>query len=760
MKFKNLFVTAFSALIYFLLFTGLLFVPFLQSFAALVLPFCVGAAVIFTVAAAWNKSGKAFGAVITLWLTFLLLFTVFFNRKISGGLAAVINGVIDLFKKIHPKNYEVFSDGNYENSVYVLLVLAVIIAFWALIAVRRHRGISMVVSLVLLSAEAAVFLHILPFWWFVLFALFGLVMFSLGFILNRQSTFYLALGSFVRSAARSAVIFILTAFVLGGMLRSDKPQFLYFISQTVQNTVQNLRYGISESAGLTGGNLHLSARKSGGETKLSVTMQSPKSCYLRGFVGEVYQNNLWSPLSNEVLYKNAGLFNSLHQNGFFAQSQLSAAAEAADVDLKDEGEIKIENIGLPSNYIYTPYLLTADAEVLDKKAIGDSTVFAEGIRGQRSYSYKAYSELVTVYSKIETELYNKQNLKSVQKYLKNEAAYNNFVYRQYTDLPQDIDSFLYEKLGNYSSEKDRKHFDYRFAKQNILYYLTNNIKYDESAATTENGVDFILNFLDGTRRGYDVHYASAAVMMFRYYGIPARYCEGYVVTKNDAADMQSGDTLKLDATHAHAWAEYYEDGVGWLPFEATPNYLSLMEQDENYKDISGLVGSSDEQTRKNAIQPETMNEKTESSLLVFLLKNRLLIVLVLAALLALGLLLAFLFWLFKQRKKTAYRKAQFYGADRRQGVLSAFSYIADLLKAEGVILNNRPAEEYEKFLDDDLKKAYIKAVAIWQQAKFSRTNITEEQQKTVASLSLELWQRIYKKAGFLKRLKLKYMYFL
>lgn len=42
-----------------------------------------------------------------------------------------------------------------------------------------------------------------------------------------------------------------------------------------------------------------------------------------------------------------------------------------------------------------------------------------------------------------------------------------------------------------------------------------------------SGVDFVLNFLDGTRKGYSVHYATAAAMMFRYYGIPARYVEGF-----------------------------------------------------------------------------------------------------------------------------------------------------------------------------------------------------------------------------------------
>ncbi len=36
--------------------------------------------------------------------------------------------------------------------------------------------------------------------------------------------------------------------------------------------------------------------------------------------------------------------------------------------------------------------------------------------------------------------------------------------------------------------------------------------------------DFIYEFLNDTKKGYSVHFASAAAMMFRYYGIPCPLC--------------------------------------------------------------------------------------------------------------------------------------------------------------------------------------------------------------------------------------------
>ena len=66
-------------------------------------------------------------------------------------------------------------------------------------------------------------------------------------------------------------------------------------------------------------------------------------------------------------------------------------------------------------------------------------------------------------------------------------------------------------------------------------------------------------------------YASATVQALRAHGIPARYVEGYYLP---IAKMQSSadGTAALTGQDAHAWAEVYFDGIGWLPVDATPGY--------------------------------------------------------------------------------------------------------------------------------------------------------------------------------------------
>ncbi len=78
--------------------------------------------------------------------------------------------------------------------------------------------------------------------------------------------------------------------------------------------------------------------------------------------------------------------------------------------------------------------------------------------------------------------------------------------------------------------------------------------------------------LERSGSGYSVHYATAAALMLRYFGVPARYVEGYFLSAEEAGRYAAGERIVLTERNAHAWAEYYLDGVGWIPFETTPGY--------------------------------------------------------------------------------------------------------------------------------------------------------------------------------------------
>ena len=139
-------------------------------------------------------------------------------------------------------------------------------------------------------------------------------------------------------------------------------------------------------------------------------------------------------------------------------------------------------------------------------------------------------------------------------------------------------------------------------------YFQQNFPYTLSPGVTPRRKDFVNYFLTEKKKGYCAHYASAAVLILRYMGIPARYVEGYAVDAMEVA--QDGTLTDLDAAqyydrtsirsanaaseilpqqasvisydvsdgNAHAWVEVYDENFGWRPVELTPYQT---EEDEN-----------------------------------------------------------------------------------------------------------------------------------------------------------------------------------
>lgn len=100
----------------------------------------------------------------------------------------------------------------------------------------------------------------------------------------------------------------------------------------------------------------------------------------------------------------------------------------------------------------------------------------------------------------------------------------------------------------------------------IVNRLAQTTHYDRNTPAPPAGEDYVDWFLNHAQQGYCMHYATSAVLLLRAAGIPARYVSGYV------ADVPHSGKTEVTDYGAHAWVEYYIDGVGWVPQEATPGY--------------------------------------------------------------------------------------------------------------------------------------------------------------------------------------------
>ncbi len=122
-------------------------------------------------------------------------------------------------------------------------------------------------------------------------------------------------------------------------------------------------------------------------------------------------------------------------------------------------------------------------------------------------------------------------------------------------------------------------------------YFADNYPYTIRPGKTPKKKDFVNYFLTENKKGYCSYFASAAVLIFRYMGIPARYVEGYaidyeqilsgeLVEDADYADYYDGYSeigetayvqVNVTDADAHAWVEVYDPVVGWYPVDVTPS---------------------------------------------------------------------------------------------------------------------------------------------------------------------------------------------
>lgn len=139
-----------------------------------------------------------------------------------------------------------------------------------------------------------------------------------------------------------------------------------------------------------------------------------------------------------------------------------------------------------------------------------------------------------------------------------------FNYSEYFDVNIEID----ERVLNYidSNTSSRGCREIISALKN---YFKEYYKYSLNVEATPDGEDFIEHFLSDMNSGSCTYFASAAVQILRYYGIPARYAEGFAMTPSEPVEKDGKYYYSVPDNSAHAWVEYYDFSLGWLPLEFT-----------------------------------------------------------------------------------------------------------------------------------------------------------------------------------------------
>ena len=377
----------------------------------------------------------------------------------------------------------------------------------------------------------------------------------------------------------SAASFLLVGVIVAGIAAiSLQTGTMQTLSQNAKNALHYWRYEKAEELLPEGDLSEPVAKTESTDTILSVTTDTAQTLYLRGFVGDTYENEAWTALDTEAAAEEKDLFYWLHQSGFYPQSQLASAARL--MGNYQSGSVSVQNLAGCSLYRYELCTVLPERAGLAKNRIQPSAVETNGLRGERGYSYEVVSDAQMILPELLDFLQNDTS-DSVKSYLQMESAYREFVYSYALDVPAEFRAQLgavldsccesYGAAGSLTKEQ---------AQTAALAFL--ELCFD--------GSDTIALPLADTADGTTYQYATVAALALRYYGIPARYVEGYTVK---AAE---NEPTNVDASAAGAWVEVYQDGIDWLPLALTPGleYLSAEQTESGIKPVgAGKEGNGD-----------------------------------------------------------------------------------------------------------------------------------------------------------------------
>ena len=488
--------------------------------------------------------------------------------RLFNGMKFFFNSYISVWNLRFEDGVRLFSvdgAGNWDGALFFLSVLLLISAvFWFLIRKRAF-----------LVTEILVFLFFIPELVLRIFSPLGAVL-----VLSSMIGFWLfsyQAGSFLR---RVLWLFSLTCvlFVFRWISGSQTSVSILRAQTAAREAAEHLIYGTDT---LPEGDLsNASGMEIGDEPRLSITTDQVKSLYFRSFTGAEYADNAWTPLKKSAYGGGRyGFLKWLSQNGFDPAAQFASYIEAGNTALPEDQKVEknrvtVTNRGANRKYLYTLYSSESPG-FSSVSAYRDNGYLEHGIFAKRKYSLSEYSSnLPGELQHLSDWVYEPEN-DTQEQYLNSESVYRSFVHENYTDI-DDTCSDLITSLFHESDKRDvTGSLGVYEVTGRIRSVLETNTRYEKEKVLldleTSEDEDLLTTFLLGDHAGNSAYYASAAVLAFRSFGIPARYAEGYFLSSR-AIEAAGGRDVQLTSSDTHAWVEVYMDGMGWIPVDVTPGF--------------------------------------------------------------------------------------------------------------------------------------------------------------------------------------------
>lgn len=325
------------------------------------------------------------------------------------------------------------------------------------------------------------------------------------------------------------------------------------------------------------------------EDLLVTTDEKPtETVYLRGFIGAEYDGHSWQPADAEQ-FDNAAASWKTDGDSRLAIANLPFLRAAYDGAAPQQ--MTVQRLHADDTYTFVPY----NAYFNDYYRLnGDGAAAGQTAQDDTFYYFPRGEAKTLLTARADAD-------PSVLDRL--ESAYAAYAESRYLATPDGADYGTLQEFCNAAEKEHKLTGDADAIRTFVRSYLNEHCTYTGDSPQPADGADPVLYFLNESHAGSSTQFASAAVVLCRMLGLPARYVVGYAAPQSLFAESDGGWQAVLQDDNAHAWAEVYLAGQGWTPLETTPGMLSELTEDQLAANANAVPTADDTETPLPAATP-------------------------------------------------------------------------------------------------------------------------------------------------------------
>lgn len=649
--------------------------------------------IVFSLLSAFVKNNLKYALCMTVIAFVAFLVFVFANERIFAQANYAINKLLELYSVYLPvySNIKFASYiANDATGFFVLLSLILNGLFSFLISRIKSIKIAGLLSIALL-VPCFVLVNTLPD--LVPLLIIFTVLFALYFSSQTRQLNYAHSGVTTAVCAVILAVLITVLAVINPVADYERPKWQDNMLNTVQTLTGMKTYNgsgkISSALAEVGNNVssevdfsNAGALTQTGKKVMTVTSSTDGRIYLKSMAYANYENNKWSVLTDEQ----ADNYPQDYQSFIMTiMTQYFEEAETVTIDTVNK-----------ENVIYTPYYLN----YINNNFSPVCDVFIANTDKATNYTMFVipYSdENINDFSRIE---------------ISGTSKYDDFA-QCYLSLPNDTKQAMLE-IAERNNIKDLSKSDISQTVAAVKDFVSHSASYSLNTQKVPDGRDVAEWFLNDAETGYCMHFANATAVMLRALGVPARYVTGYCANVVDGKATVTSD-------NAHAWVEYFDERIGWIPLDATSSDFEVPQATES------IQPTTQAQTTSPTVQPTTQaqNTKPVKTEVKAKISTPAIIVIIILLIIALEILRIILI--------RYYRKYSFTHKDYKSRVICIYRYLNKL----SVHAKVRIPKKIEN---------------ICTKAKFSTHNISDEEYKIVLNYVLTFRNKTIGKMPIVKKL--------